>query len=98
MKTIATKEKQEKQIQEANDRVITWKNKFHFSFATLLFSLFLLTSYMVTPIFGYAPSIVLGLISLVFIQQSIRSYNYFKFHRVTFRSLKILHKMVDEKL
>lgn len=98
MKTALTKEKQEKQLKEVIDRVNVWKSKFDFSFATLLFSLFLLTSYTITPIFGYIPTFVLGLISLVFIQQSIRSYNYLKFHRVTFRSLKILHKMVDEKL
>jgi len=29
MKTIATKEKQEKQLQEAIGKVNTWKNKFH---------------------------------------------------------------------
>lgn len=98
MKTIATKEKQEKQLQEAVGKVNTWKNKFHFSFATLLFSLFLLTSYIMSPLFGYVPTVVLGLVSLVFIQQTIRSYNYLKFHYVTYNSLKMLHKMVDEKL
>lgn len=98
MKTIKTKEKQEKQLQEAIDKVNTWKNKFHFSFATLLFSLFLLVSYTITPMFGLIPTIVLSLVTLVFIQQTIRSYNYLKFHYVTYNSLKMLHKMVDEKL
>jgi hypothetical protein len=45
MKTMATKEKQEKQLQEAIGKVNTWKNKFHFSFATLLFVSFLLITY-----------------------------------------------------
>lgn len=98
MKTIQTKEKQENQIKEVNDRVIKWKDKFHFSFATLLFSVFLLCYYVMDQFVGYIPTVVLSLVVLVFIQQTIRSYNYFKFHRVTYRSLKMLHKMVDEKL
>lgn len=96
MKTIKTKEKQEKQIQEAFDKVNSWKNKFHFSFATLLFSLLLLIAYNSNPFIGFLPNVILSATALIFIQQSIRSYNYFKFHRVTYRSLKILHKMVDE--
>lgn len=96
MKTIATKEKQEKQIQEAVDKVNTWKYKFHFSFATLLFVSFLLMSYSLNNIFGNIPTVVLSLVVLVFVQQSIRSYNYLKFHTVNYRALKILHKMVDD--
>lgn len=98
MKTIQTKEKQEQQIKEVKDRVTKWKEKFHFSFATLLFSTFLLCYYTTNQFLGNTPIVVLSMVVLIFIQQSIRSYNYLKFHRVTYRSLKMLHKMVDEKL
>lgn len=98
MKTLKTKEKQEKQLNDVIVKVNAWKNKFHFSFATLLFSLFLLVSYTITPFFGYIPYVVLSFVVLVFVQQTIRSYNYLKFHRVTLKSLKMLHNMLDEKL
>lgn len=96
MKTVATKEKQEKQIKEAFDKVTSWTSKFHFSFATLVFSVFLLTFYFFNPFVGIIPTFVLSFVVLVFVQQSIRSYNYLKFHKVTYRSLRMLHKMVDE--
>lgn len=96
MKTIKTKEAQEKQIKEVINRVNIWKNKFHFSFATLLFTTLLLVLYTKNQFIGIIPVITLSLTTLVLIQQSIRSYNYFKFHRVTYRSLKMLHKMVDD--
>lgn len=96
MKTIETKQIQDQQIKEAIEKVLVWKNKFHFSFATMLFSFFLLGFYILTPYFGVTPTVVLSVVCLVFIQQSIRSYNYFKFHRVTFLSLKMLHKIVDD--
>lgn len=97
MKTIQTKQKQEKQIKESLDTVNIWKGKFHFSFATLLFSTFLLVFYLQNQFFGFIPTVVLSIATLVFIQQTIRSYNYFKFHRVTYRSLKMLHEIFDEK-
>lgn len=97
MKTIQTKQKQEKQIKESLDTVNIWKGKFHFSFATLLFSMFLLVFYLQNQFFGFIPTVVLSIATLVLIQQTIRSYNYFKFHRVTYRSLKMLHEIFDEK-
>ncbi len=96
MKTIVTKEKQENQLKEAIGKVNTWKNKFHFSFATLLFVSFLLVSYSLNCFLGIIPIFVLSFVVLIFVQQSIRSYNYFKFHSVTYKSLKMLHKMVDD--
>jgi hypothetical protein len=96
MKTIATKEKQENQLKEAIGKVNTWKNKFHFSFATLLFVSFLLITYSLNSFLGNIPTFVLSFVVLIFIQQSIRSYNYLKFHFVTYRSLEMLHKMVDD--
>lgn len=97
MKTVATKQKQDQQLQEAVNMVNTWKNKFHFSFATLLFSILVSVVYNINPLFGNIPTIVLSIITLVFIQQSIRSYNYLKFHIVTYRAIKIMHKMIDDK-
>jgi hypothetical protein len=96
MKTIKMKKTQEKQIKEVIKRVNLWKNKFNFSFATLLFTILLLVLYIKNQFIGVIPTIVLSCTILVFVQQSIRSYNYFKFHRVTYRSLKMLHKMVDD--
>jgi hypothetical protein len=96
MKMINTNEIKEKQLKETFDRVVTWKNKFHFSFASLLFSIFLLVNYEISNFVSIIPSILLSLSTLFFIQQTIRSYNYFKFHGVTYKSLKMLHNMVDD--
>ena len=46
---------------------------------------------------GYLPTIVLLIGSIFFLQQSIRSHNYLKFHKVSLRSLKVLHELVDKK-
>ena len=93
---LKTKEIKEQQLKETLDKINSWKKKFHFSFASLLFSVFLFVNYQISDFTSIIPSILIGITSLVFIQQTIRSYNYFKFHRVTYVSLKMLHNMVDD--
>jgi len=96
MKTIKTKEIQEKQLQDALDVVNKWKEKFTFSLVNLMFFGFILFAYMINPFLGLIPIVVLGILILVFIQQTIRSHNYKKFHYTTYKALLIIHEKIND--
>jgi hypothetical protein len=90
-------EKKESQILESKKTIGKWEGKVRFSLNSLFVFLSFLLIYSIDPIFGYIPSLVFLIGVLVFTQQTIRSYNYLKFHRVTLKSIQILHKMIDIK-
>jgi hypothetical protein len=98
MKTIKTKELQEKQILAVLKKCDLWKNKLHFSISSLIFFIFLLLIYSVNMFFGVLPMYFITGIIILFLQQTIRSYNYMKFHRVTLSTLRDLHRKVDDVL
>ena len=90
-------EKKELQILESKKTIERWEGKVRFSLNSLFVFLSFLFIYSIDPIFGYTPLLVFLIGVLVFTQQTIRSYNYLKFHRVTLKSIEILHKMIDIK-
>ena len=90
-------EKKELQILESKKTIEKWEGKVKFSLDSLFVFLSFLLIYSIDPIFGYVPSLVFLIGVLIFGQQTIRSYNYLKFHRVTLKSLKIIHKIIDKK-
>lgn len=90
-------EKKESQILEVKTTINEWENKVRFSLNSLFVFLSFMLIYSIDPIFGYIPSLVFLIGVLIFSQQTIRSYNYLKFHRVTLKSIEILHKMIDQK-
>jgi hypothetical protein len=90
-------EKKESQINEAKLLVNKWESKVRFSLNSLFVFLSFTLIYSIDPIFGYVPSLVFLIGFLIFTQQTIRSYNYLKFHRVTLGSIEILHKIIDKK-
>lgn len=96
METLKNKSTQESQLEEVKSRVQTWEKKYHLSFSTLIFLIFLLVNHLITPVFGVICTMSLLVLSLVFVQQTIRSYNYLKFHRVTYRSLVIFHEKINK--
>jgi hypothetical protein len=85
------------QIVEYENNVQLWKNKLKFSLNSFFSFVILLTIYLFNTVMGYLPTIVLLIGSIFFLQQSIRSHNYLKFHKVSLRSLKVLHELVDKK-
>lgn len=89
--------KKQLQIEEVLKTINLWEKKVMFSLNSFFVFLMFLLIYSIDPIFGYLPSIVFGLFFLFFTQQLIRSYNYLKFHRVTLKSLQIIHKIIDKK-
>lgn len=98
MVSVKKRKKMDNELEKANQVVLKWKDKFHFSFATLLFSVFLVSFYLINQFFGFLPIVVLSFVVLVFIQQTIRSYNYFKFHSVSYMALKMLHKKYEDRM
>jgi hypothetical protein len=90
-------EKKELQIDEAKSNINLWENKLRFSLNSLFVFLSFMLIYLIDPIFGYIPSLVFLIGVLLFTQQTIRSYNYLKFHRTNLKALKILHKIIDKK-
>jgi len=90
-------EKKESQILESKKTIEKWEGKVKFSLDSLFVFLSFLLIYSIDPIFGYLPSLIFLIGVLVFTQQTIRAYNYLKFHRVTLKSIEILHKVIDIK-
>jgi hypothetical protein len=90
-------EKKNHQILEAKKTIDLWENKLRFSLNSLFVFLSFMLIYLIDPIFGFIPALLFLIGFLFFTQQTIRSYNYLKFHRVTLKSLKIIHKIIDKK-
>jgi hypothetical protein len=90
-------EKKTHQILEAKKTIDLWENKLRFSLNSLFVFLSFMLIYLIDPIFGFIPALLFLIGFLIFAQQTIRSYNYLKFHRVTLKSLKIIHKIIDKK-
>jgi hypothetical protein len=86
-------EKKEKQIKDSLLIVNKWEGKLKFSKINLLFFIFVLFSYNINPLYGVVPNYVFLLLIIFFLQQTIRSYNYLKFYRVSHNQLLSLHEM-----
>lgn len=90
-------EKKKNQILEVKKTIDLWENKLRFSLNSLFVFLSFMLIYLIDPIFGFIPALLFLTGVLFFTQQTIRSYNYLKFHRVTLKSLQIIHKIIDKK-
>ena len=91
------KEKKQSQIDEVKSNINWWENKLVFSLNSLFVFLSFMLIYLIDPVFGFIPTLLFLVGFLFFTQQTIRSYNYLKFHRVTLKSLQIIHKIIDKK-
>jgi len=90
-------EKKESQLNDLNNVVIKWENKLKFSLNSLFTFIGLLIVYLYNQVLGIIPTIFISFFVLLFIQQTIRSYNYLKFYRSSLNALKHLHKIIDKK-
>ena len=89
-------EKKKNQILEAKKTIDLWENKLRFSLNSLFVFLSFMLIYLIDPIFGFIPALLFLMGFLFFTQQTIRSYNYLKFHRVTLKSLQIIHPLLSQ--
>lgn len=90
-------EKKKDQILEAKKTIDLWENKLRFSLNSLFVFLSFMLIYLIDPIFGFVPTFLFLLGVLFFTQQTIRSYNYLKFHRASLKSLELIHNLLDKK-
>lgn len=86
----------EKKLKEINDKIESYNNKIKFSIISLVFFITMTIVHSMEPVFGLFTTCGFGIISVVFIQQIIRSYNYVKFYEVSYNAHKILYDTFDK--
>jgi hypothetical protein len=87
--------RQEK-LEVLSNQVNFWENKFRFSFISLLSFLVISMIYLVQPVFGFIGTIVLFSTVLVFVQQTIRSYNYLNFSKFSYNSFFYMYEEIEK--
>jgi hypothetical protein len=85
----------EKKLKEISDKIKSYDNKIKFSTISLVFFITMTVVHSINPVFGIFTTYGFGIISVVFIQQIIRSYNYVKFYEVSYNAHKILYDTFD---
>jgi len=81
----------EKKLKEINDKIGSYNDKIKFSIISLVFFITMTVVHSMNPVFGIFTTYGFGIVSVVFIQQIIRSYNYVKFYEVSYNAHKILY-------
>ena len=76
--------------------VKTWENKFNFSLVSFVFFLVVTLINLVNPVFGNISKIVLSIVTLVFTQQVIRSFNYLKYSKKTLAMYEVVFDEIDK--
>jgi len=72
-----------------------YKSKLEFSIRSLVFFFSMTLFCFFSSVIPYYFSVVFGLVSVVFIQQIIRSYNYKRFYEISYNAHKIIDEMFD---
>jgi|TARA_R110000868_G_scaffold368302_1_gene631391 hypothetical protein len=96
MENLETIQLKKEQRQNKINLVSKYKSKLNFSIISLIFFLLITLYTFFVPLLGIIPPIVFGLISLVFIQQTILSYNYLKFHTNNYWFMESVYKSVED--
>ena len=91
MNSIELKEKKENRLKQQELIVDSWRSKFKFSLVSLVFFTFISVIYGLNPFFGNIPTIVFGVFGVVFIQQTIRSYNYLKDSKIMHNAFRLMY-------
>jgi|LauGreDrversion4_2_1035121.scaffolds.fasta_scaffold296400_2 hypothetical protein len=86
----------EKKLKEISDKIKSYDNKIKFSTISLVFFITMAIVHSMNPVFGIFTTYGFGILSVVFIQQIIRSYNYVKFYEVSYNAHKILYDTFDK--
>ena len=92
------REEQDKQRQEKIELINKFQEKLKFSVISLLFftALTAYSIFMLVDITGFILPILFGVISLVFIQQVIRSYNYLEFHKNNYMFMESVYNVLKD--
>jgi len=96
---IYMREVLDNQRQEKLDLIYKYQGKLEFSAISLAFFVAIsLYTLFVPTLGGVIIPIVAGACALVFIQQTIRSYNYREFHKNNYRFMEGAYKAVEKGL
>lgn len=82
-------------ISQLNSQVGDWTKKLKFSLVSLIFFSVINLVNLVNPIFGQGSVILFSVATLIFIQQSIRSYNYLKFSKITLKATELFYEEME---
>jgi len=96
MENLKTIQLKKEQRQDKINLVLKYKSKLKFSIISLIFFLAITLYTFFLPLLGIIPPILFGLILLVFIQQTILSYNYLKFHTNSYWFMESVYKSVED--
>jgi hypothetical protein len=91
MNSIELKEKKENRLNQQELIVNSWRSKFKFSLISLVFFTFISVIYGLNPFLGVIPTIVFISLGVVFIQQTIRSYNYLKDSKIMHNAFRLMY-------
>jgi hypothetical protein len=86
----------EKKLKEISDKIKSYDNKIKFSTISLVFFITMTVVHSMNPVFGIFTTYGFGIVSVVFIQQIIHSYNYIKFYELSYNAHKILYDTFDK--
>jgi fatty acid desaturase len=97
---IEMRQVQDEQRQEKIALIHKFQDKLNFSVASLVFFLAVTAYTFFVPLagIGMVAPILAGIVSLVFIQQTIRSYNYREFHKNNYRFMEGAYEAIEEGL
>jgi len=96
---INMREVQDEQRQEKINLIHKYQDKLNFSAISLVFFIAATAYTFLVPILGgIVVPILFGAIALVFIQQTIRSYNYREFHKNNYKFMEGAYKAVEDSL
>jgi hypothetical protein len=84
-------ETRDKKIKEINEKLESYNKKIKFSIVSLIFFIFMFITYIINPVFGSVVTYIFGIITVVFAQQTIQSYNYIKFYKMSYNAHVILY-------
>ena len=95
---IEMRDVQKEQRMEKIAMIHKYQAKLEFSAISLAFFLAVAAYTFFVPALGIVAPIVSGLVALVFVQQTIRSYNYREFHKNNYRFMEGAYKAVEKSL
>lgn len=92
-------EEQNKQRKEKIKLIQKYKYKLKFSVISFLFFTILTgyTFFVIINVVGIVLSIFFGIISLIFIQQIIQSYNYLEFYKNNYKFMESVYSILKDK-
>jgi hypothetical protein len=96
---IEMREVQNNQRQEKLDLIYKYQSKLEFSAISLAFFIVVgLYTFFVPTFGGIVTPIIAGIAALVFVQQTIRSYNYREFYKNGYRFMEGAYKAINKGL